>query len=597
MSHEIRTPMNAIIGMSELASREYGEPQGLEYIENIKQAGQNLIAIINDILDFSRVESGNLKIDSAPYETASLLNDVLTVVKVRLEDKPVSLTSELSPSLPSMLTGDETRVREILLNLLSNAVKYTNEGFIKFSARCELTRDDRDNRAKITFTVSDSGIGIKEEDISRLFKDFARLDREEDKNIEGTGLGLAIARSLCRAMGGDITVTSEYGAGSIFTATISQSVADGRPMGSLSDKIAARRKPGDARFTAPDFRVLIVDDNATNLKVEEGLLAPYRMRIDICASGEESIELVGRNIYDLILMDHMMPGMNGIEAVSAIRALGGRYETLPVVALTANAVSGMREMFLDNGFDDFLSKPIEIPKLNELVERWVPSERHKRISGRVNEKQSGFIEIEGLDTELGIAMTGGSLANYKSVLELFCRDADARVEFLNLPHAESDVKNFTTQVHALKSASASVGAADLSGKAASLEGACHRGDMEFISEWIDDFRENLSSLVARVRESLVVDETSPCDERYGETGKVSVVGDVIQCVARLNDALRAEDVGTIDALLAELSGLRVDKSTSVALSDISDMVLTAEFSEAVRAADALIRSIDRRRDA
>ena len=377
MSHEIRTPMNAIIGMSELAANEYGSPHGLEYLTDIKRAGDSLLSIINDILDFSKIESGRMDIIKTRYDSIPFFHNVLAIIKIRLGGKAVKLEIELDQAIPAGLVGDEGRVHQILLNLLSNAVKYTEKGAIRFKAGCERLGPDS---VRLTFEVSDSGLGIKKADLNLLFGDFVRIDQKRTLHIEGTGLGLAIARRLCRAMDGDITVKSQYGVGSTFTATVVQEVADPRPMGvfRFQDAVPAPRR-FEVAFTAPSFRVLLVDDLDINLKVAAGLLRPYRMTVDSCLSGEEALKLVQDNTYDLIFMDHIMPGLDGVEATLAIRALGGPFEKdkLPIVALTANAVSGMMEMFLENGFNDFLPKPIERVKLNELMMRLVPADRQQ----------------------------------------------------------------------------------------------------------------------------------------------------------------------------------------------------------------------------
>ena len=376
MSHEIRTPMNAIIGMSELAAGEYGSPRGLEYLADIKRAGDSLLSIINDILDFSKIESGRMEIIKTRYESIPFFHNVLAIIKIRLGGKAVKLETELDQAIPAGLVGDEGRVHQILLNLLSNAVKYTEKGTIRFKAGCESQGPDS---VRLTFEVSDSGLGIKKADLHLLFGDFVRIDQKRTLHIEGTGLGLAIARRLCRAMGGDILVKSKYGEGSTFTATVIQEVADPRPMGVYRAEAAPAPRRLDVAFVAPDFRVLLVDDLDINLKVAAGLLRPYRMTVDTCLSGEEALKLVEDNAYDLIFMDHIMPGLDGVETTRAIRDKGGPFEKekLPIVALTANAVSGMMEMFLENGFNDFLPKPIERLKLNELMGRWVPPERRR----------------------------------------------------------------------------------------------------------------------------------------------------------------------------------------------------------------------------
>ncbi|MCL1876018.1 MAG: ATP-binding protein [Synergistaceae bacterium] len=377
ISHEIRTPMNAVIGMSELAQQDYGTPRGLEYISGIKNAGMSLLSIINDVLDFSKIETGRLEFTSEYYETASMLNDVLTIIRVQMTEKPIEFVVDTGPAIPSGLIGDAGRVKQVLLNLLSNAVKYTNEGSI--SMRFFTTKEEAENTALLTFVIEDSGIGIKPEDMPKLFGDFTRIDEKRNSAIEGAGLGLSIARSLCRAMGGGITVSSEYGKGSIFTATMVQTVSDWEPMGEVVVASAQQFKAQCATFTAPDAEVLVVDDIPNNLMVAEGLLRPYKMRVFVCQNGRKAVELVKSRPFDLVFMDHMMPEMDGMEAAKIIRALGGRFTGLTIVALTAHAVSGMKEMFLAGGFDDFLSKPIEADKLDSLLQRWIPAAKRQNI--------------------------------------------------------------------------------------------------------------------------------------------------------------------------------------------------------------------------
>ncbi|MDR0868301.1 MAG: response regulator [Planctomycetota bacterium] len=377
MSHEIRTPMNAIIGMSELAEREQGKPGAVERLREIKRAGVNLLAIINDILDFSRIEAGTMQITPAPYAAVALFRDINTIVRNRLGNKKIEFTEEFALDIPATLIGDESRVRQILLNLLTNAVKYTPAGFIAFSANAERLAPDT---VRLIFTVADSGVGIKEEDLPKLFEDFSRFDLDRHRSIEGAGLGMSITRALCRAMDGDITVASEYGKGSVFTATITQRFSGAQHFGDRDlQESTALPASGAARFTAPDCRVLIVDDVEINLDVCEGLLEPYEMQITKCLSGAEAVESARQNAYDLIFMDHMMPEMDGIETTKRIRALAG-YPKTPIIALTANAIAGMKTMFLENGFTDFLPKPIEIAKLNDLVEKYVPAAKCRVIS-------------------------------------------------------------------------------------------------------------------------------------------------------------------------------------------------------------------------
>jgi CheY-like chemotaxis protein len=379
MSHEIRTPMNVIIGLSEVLLQHELAGDALEDAQNIKQAGISLLSIINDILDFSKIEAGKMDIANTEYMFGSLIHDVNNIIKFRIAETTLAFNTAIDAKLPNKLRGDMIRIRQILLNLLTNAIKYTPEGSVTFTVSGTVRED---GKILLAFEVADTGIGIRQENMEKLFDSFSQVDSSKNRGIEGTGLGLAISQNLCRLMGGDVTVRSEYGKGSVFTALIPQEIVDRQPFKQETGTVRGSSGKRNIRFTAPEARVLVVDDSKVNLTVIRGLLLPYKMRIDICLSGEKAIALVKENQYGLVFMDHMMPGMDGVEAVKEIR----KWEhgaTVPIIALTDNAMSGMREMFLENGFSDYLSKPIDMAKLDSLVAAWIQEDM--KVTGGAEE--------------------------------------------------------------------------------------------------------------------------------------------------------------------------------------------------------------------
>jgi len=520
MSHEIRTPMNAILGMAELAIREKDLPPRVkEHVLTIRKSGANLLSIINDILDFSKIDSGKLEIVLADYRFASLIKDVSSVIGIKVSDSQIEFRVNVDDGIPPILVGDEARIRQIILNLLGNAVKYTAKGFVALTVRGNRIDEEVVN---ITIEVADSGRGIRPEDINKLFKDFVQIDLVKNKGIEGTGLGLAITRSLVKAMGGAINVHSEYGKGSVFTVELPQEISK---RDDVADDTAAA-----ALFKAPAARALVVDDVPTNLAVAQGLLSIYDISVDTCLSGAESIEAVAMHRYDLVFMDHMMPGMDGIEAAAQIRALGSQYEDLPIIALTANAVSGMKEMFERHGFNGYISKPIEISTLSAVLEKWIPKEKQiKRtqeeiaaaVTGNpadaqaavVNDEQAGSpkegsaaakapaeIKIEGVDTAKGIEMMNGDAKIYLRILGVFHKGGQDKINEINSALEASDIRLYTTYVHGLKSALASIGATELSAAALELEMAGRAENREYIDEHTPKFISGLESLFANIGE-------------------------------------------------------------------------------------------------
>ncbi|MDR0444041.1 MAG: response regulator [Treponema sp.] len=632
MSHEIRTPLNAIIGMGELALRSDNLPQITTYVHEIKRAGVTLLSLVNDLLDLSKIEAGKLEIIPVSYNLASLINDVTNIIKTRIADKPIRLFMNIDPNLPSGLNGDEVRIRQILINLLGNAVKYCAKGFIGLTITSEKKES---GKVYLRIDVSDSGFGIRPEDMNKLFLEFGQVDIVKNRGIEGTGLGLTITKRLCAAMGGDLMVSSVYGKGSVFTAYIPQNIDSALPLAAVEqagqkpvliyeqrllyansitwslDKLgvpcvhtadeneflktlkerdwyyvfaglhfrnfvhaqlnAMEKKQANLpllalmteqrielpaseawcltvpahtpslantlngiqdsqihyqdtdshllnKFTAPDARLLVVDDNAVNLQVAQGLLAPYQSAVDICTGGEEAVELVKSRSYDIVFMDHMMPGMDGIEATALIRAWeqersGAR---IPIVALTADAISGMKEMFLSKGFDDFISKPVDVSRLDEILIHWIPKEKKlmnkdkkiekieiaKKVESPAQPSVSSLPAIPGLDMQKGIAMTGRKEAVYLKVLAMFHKDAPERLSVMQKAHGSGDLSAFVINAHSMKSVLASIGAAEISAEAAGLEAAGKAGNLTLIGETLPGFAQRLTELADNVRSGL-----------------------------------------------------------------------------------------------
>lgn len=372
MSHEIRTPMNAILGMAEMALQGQLGEEEKDCIEQIQIASEGLLTIINDILDFSKMESGKMKIVESEYEILNTIKDVENLVQGKVKDKGLALVTKVSPNIPRILYGDEIRIKQVLINLVNNAVKFTNEGSVSIDVDCEGTQEN----TLLKISIRDTGIGIKEEDMERIFNSFEQSDTFRNRKKEGSGLGLTISKQLLQLMGGNIHVESVYQEGSCFSFEVPQKIIDVTPCGAYEGPGHKRiRKQEYSKFKAPDARVLIVDDNFVNLKVAAGLMRPFGMQIDMAKSGAEALDKVREKEYHLIFMDHMMPEMDGIETTRKIREMeGGYYKEVPIIALTANAVSGIREMFLEEGMNDFIAKPINMKELSDKILEWLPFE-------------------------------------------------------------------------------------------------------------------------------------------------------------------------------------------------------------------------------
>lgn len=600
MSHEIRTPMNAVIGMAEMALREDIPPAAREYIGQIKSSGQTLLTIINDILDFSKIESGKMDISDVEYEPLSMINDVSNIIMTRIGSKDLDLTVDVNPELPIGLYGDNIRIKQVLVNMANNAVKFTDSGNV--NVKIDFLRTTEDT-IELCVAVKDTGRGIKESDMTKLFQSFQQLDSKRNRNVEGTGLGLAISKQLVALMHGKIHVDSEYGKGSTFSFVIPQKVTDSsRAVEKVEDGIVAAgliqseytaqelagdmeklgvtyvrleseeelgwlkdhnagylfveqplmteavqyfmklnphvcgvvlanyrsvrsyelpnlrvvKKPlyilglsnifngkeengsvslmeaEDFDFTAPKAEILVVDDNAINLTVVKGLLNPLQMKIDTALSGKDAVLMVTDKRYDIIFMDHMMPEMDGVETTRVIRRLLGNNGQVPIIALTANAVEGTAQMFIDEGMNDFVTKPIEMRVILAKLRKWLPPEkieknRNKKMNAVLqgankDEKASQMstdISIAGLDVKKAMEFLGNEEL-FWSVLKEYYRVIDKKSTLISEYEQKEMWKEYTVEVHALKSASRQIGALELAQVAEQMEAAGNAGNAALI---------------------------------------------------------------------------------------------------------------------
>lgn len=493
MSHEIRTPINTIIGMNEMILRENEDEEIAEYARNVQSAGKMLLGLVNDILDFSKIDSGKMTIIETEYDLSKMLIETVKAVQIKADKKNLKLCVNLAEDLPSVLKGDEIRIRQILDNLLSNAVKYTHEGTIFLTVKPERSL----KRFMLCISVEDTGIGIKEEDMEKLFDSFKRLEERKNRHIEGTGLGLNITKQLVDLMEGRIEVKSEYAKGSSFTVKIPQCIADETPIGSLENlwkKNAASNPKTEGYLYAPEAEVLVVDDNKMNLNVVKTLLKRTAIRLTLANSGTECLELCKDKRYDLILMDHMMPDPDGIETLHLLRKdeTSLNRET-KVIVFTANAIVGMAENYKKEGFADYISKPIMAGELENMLYRYLPDEKRK-ILAKENTAPEETIEAEEaltscLDKKSAMTYCADSEEIYQEMLATYYEQSEEYRANLSEYYKNRDWKQYKVIIHALKSTSILIGALDLSKKAKELENAAKECDEEILLAEHEKFME------------------------------------------------------------------------------------------------------------
>lgn len=560
MSHEIRTPIHAVLGMDAMILRESSEAPIREYALDIKNAGQTLLALINDILDISKIESGKLEILPVEYDISSLIYDVMNMMKMRAKDKGLELNLLIDQKIPSELWGDDVRIRQILVNLMNNAIKYTKTGSVTLSVQAQIKGD----MAVLTFRVEDTGIGIREEDIEKLFQAFERLEEQRNRSIEGTGLGMNITAKLLELMGSRLQVESVYGEGSVFSFMLEQKIINKEPIGNLEERIKNQMTiySYEPLFTAPGVHVLIVDDNAVNRRVFVQLLKATQIRIDEASGGKECLELVKQQTYDLIFLDHMMPDMDGITVLHHMQAMT-EYpcQGMPVIALTANAVTGAKEMYLQEGFTNFLSKPINPEKLEKMILDILPDEKIVRRGGETGleytvakkqEKELPLPELEGIDWKYAglycpdTEILKDTLQQFSQMLEA---EAEKLEEFLlrinKDPEQAESLRLFRVQVHSMKNSASMIGAVSLAGVARILEYAARDEKISqiqnitpvFLQEW------------RRLKEILKPVVQGEKQEEATKALDSKLIGELLHMLIH---AMEEMDVDTADEIIEQL---------------------------------------------
>ena len=556
MSHEIRTPMNAVVGLSELIIEESRGRKMYDYACEIKSAALNLLSIINDILDLSKVEAGKMVLVKDAYYTQIFIQDIVNLVKVAAAQKGLQLKVDMSEDLPYRLDGDEGRIRQILINILNNAIKFTKNGYVRFSIEGQYIDD---NRYELCFVIEDTGIGIRKEDFKNIFESFQQLDMNINRKNEGTGLGLAITRSLVQLMDGSIDIDSEYGKGTKFTVKLVQEVVDTKTIKEQPVTREGLQETDRRMFKSEGYRVLAVDDNLINRKIVVAMMQEYDFDIDDCDSGKKAIELAKEKTYDMILMDHMMPEMDGVEATRIIRSECPLNSSAVIVALTANAIEGAKEMYLSNGFEDFLAKPFERIQLHELLNKWIDDSKKQYVGNivkadKISEDQLAEIYMSGIDVRDAIKKRNCTIEDYLELLNLFYLEGKNKKPYMRQLFFDGDYKNYGIEAHALKSAAANIGAYKLSEKAKELEFAVKEDKIEDVFQNYNtldiDYGNILDEIESVLRKKEYGKFQNRDDQQLVEADMNFIVGNISQILSKLESFKPKEALAGINELLS-----------------------------------------------
>ncbi len=510
MSHEIRTPMNAIIGFSELVLKMNINDEVRSYVNDIKFASHNLLAIINDILDISKIESGKMELVLDSYFTSQLLNDVSMIISPQVKQKGLIFETKIDQNIPRALYGDKVRLRSVLTNILNNAVKYTQEGSITFEASI---LKQTTTHVTLEFKIRDTGIGIKPENLENLFETFQRFDQKIHYGIEGSGLGLAISNGYITLMGGEIKVDSTYQKGSEFTVILEQKIVDEKPLEQdYSQNAIAQNTTSISNMKLYGTSVLVADDNLINLRVAHGILSYYGLVVDTASSGKEALELCRTKKYDFVFMDQMMPEMDGIEAMREVRKLNTHYQkggVGKIIVLTADAIKGARETLIKQGFDEYLGKPINVAQLERLFIRYIPSNRitYEDASDTSDSSDSGLSGLEnklmGIDVAMGITNCGGKFEDYLKILKITYDYGEKQLGELKSAWEAKDYETYIIKIHSIKSTSLNIGATGISAMARSQEEEGRAGNFAYIDKHMQEFQDDYRKLLETVKNLLL----------------------------------------------------------------------------------------------
>lgn len=591
MSHEIRTPINVILGMDEMILRESTEPNVREYAMDIHTAGQSLLSLINDILDFSKIDSGKMEIVPVNYEVSSMIHDLVNMTLQRAIDKGLRLEVEVDPDIPSRLFGDDVRIRQVLINILTNAVKYTEKGTIWLRVRNHVS----EGKAALRFEVEDTGIGIKEEDLPKLSAEFERIEENRNRNIEGTGLGMSITIRLLKLLNSALHVESRYGEGSKFSFELEQKIMDETPIGDFGSKVKqmAENYTYESALYAPDAKILVVDDNATNRKVLRNLLKETKIQVTEAGGGEECLSLVQENRYDLIFLDHMMPGMDGVETLHHMKALPEfPNKDTPVVVLTANAVSGAKEAYLEEGFDDFLSKPVVPDKLEGMILQMLPKELLQK-AGKAERKPSAKVPaaefqleelpvVEGLDWNYAwLHLPDPELLAYtvREFYEQIEPAADALERAYGGIADAAYLEQYRIQVHAMKSLAATIGIIALSGMAMVLEAAARAGNTDTITSMTDVFLAEWRSYLQKLQGVF--------DIEAGAEKEVTDYSVMQALVEMVRISMQEMDIDRADECMKQLREFDFPEEIRQNMQKLAEAVTNLDAEESERLADLL----------